>query len=111
MARPEVVPLFNGAGWAGYGVEPKRALKLTKRCIERMQAPRPIPPRIVRLPQSTRTRRVARRVARTVGSRGDPSQLDDDPEPEPVARLDGFLAASVRMVQHLERRRAKAAAA
>jgi hypothetical protein len=110
MAPTEVVPLSNG-GWAGYSVEPKRARKLTKRCLERMQAPRPNPPRTVRLPQSARTRRVARRVARTVGSRGDPSRLDDDPEPEPVARLDGFAVASRRMHVHLCRRTGKAAAA
>jgi hypothetical protein len=36
---------------------------------------------------------------------------DSDPEPPPlVVHLRGFLAASVRMVQHCERRRAKTAA-
>ena len=107
-APPEVVPLPNSVGWTGYGIEPKRARKLTKRRVSRMQAPKPQAPRQIRIPQSARTRRVARRVARTTGSRGDP-----DPEPEPVARFDGFANASRRMHEHLVRRMGarKAAAA
>jgi hypothetical protein len=97
--RPEVVPLPNG-GFAGYGIVPKRALKLTKRCIARMQAPKPQAPRQIRIPQAARTRRVARRVARTTGTRGDP---DSESEP-PLARFDGFAVASRRMQEHLCRR-------
>jgi hypothetical protein len=110
MRKPDVVQLFNGAGWAGYGIEPPRARKLTKRCVERMRPPEPpfLAPFSARVPRaSARTRRPARRVARTTGSRGDP---DDEPEPRPVAQLRGFWPASVRMVQHLERRRRKVAA-
>jgi hypothetical protein len=58
-----------------------------------------------------RSRRVRRSVRTGPRRARAPGPLADDPEHEPVARLDGFLAASVRMVQHLERRRAKAAAA
>jgi hypothetical protein len=65
--------------------------------------------------RQVRPRRQARRARRSVrtGPRRAraPGRLADDPEPESVARLDGFWLASVRMVQHLERRRAKAAAA
>jgi hypothetical protein len=105
MRKPEVVPLFNGAGWAGYGVEPKRALKLTKRCVARFQGRKPRSPR--RSSRNPRpARHVARPLARTTGSRGDP----DEPEPEPVAHLRGFWPASARMDQHLERRRRKVAA-
>jgi hypothetical protein len=63
----EVVTLSNG-GWAGYGVSPERALKLTRRCIARIW-PRS---RSERAPRAARTRRVSRRVARTTSSRGDP---------------------------------------
>jgi hypothetical protein len=101
-------PLPNG-GFAVYGSEPKRTRKLTKRYVSRMQAPKPQSPRQIRIPQVGRTRRVARRVARTTGSRGDP-----EPEPEPAAaRFDGFAVASRRMHEHLCRRMGarKAAAA
>jgi hypothetical protein len=50
-----------------------------------------------------------RRARRVVASRDGPSEPSD--EPPPVAALRGFMAASVRMLQHCERRRAKAAAA
>jgi hypothetical protein len=107
-APPGVVPLPNG-GFTGYGVEPKRLRKLTKRYVSRMQAPKPQSPRQIRIPQVARTRRVVRRVARTTGSRGDP---DPDPE-QPAARFDGFAVASRRMHEHLCRRMGarKAAAA
>jgi hypothetical protein len=108
-APPGVVPLPNG-GFAVCGVEPKRLHKLTKRYVSRMQAPKPLSPRQIRIPQVGRTRRIRRRVARTTGSRGDPSQAED-PDPEPVARFDGFAVASRRMHEHLCRRTAKAAAA
>jgi hypothetical protein len=65
--------------------------------------------------RQVRPRQQARRARRSVrtGPRRAraPGRLADDPEPESVARLDGFWLASVRMVQHLEQRRAKAAAA
>lgn len=44
-----------------------------------------------------------RRSSRLVASREGPSRSTDDP---PLARLPGFAAASARMVEHLERRRA-----
>lgn len=47
-------------------------------------------------------RAVARRAS--TSSRGSPD--DPDPEPPAVVHLRGFTAASVRMVQHCERRRA-----
>jgi hypothetical protein len=63
-------------------------------------------------PKAARRREPRRRSVRSGPRRARaPGRLADDPEPEPVARLDGFWPASVRMVQHLERRRAKAAAA
>ena len=65
--------------------------------------------------RQVRPRQQARRARRSVrtGPRRAraPGRLADDPEPELIARLVGFWPASVRMVQHLERRRAKAAAA
>lgn len=111
LRKPEVVPLFNGAGWVGYGIEPPRARKLTKRCLERMRPPKPpfLAPFSAQVPRaSARTRRPARRVARTTSSRGDPS----GPEPEPpLASRDGqFAVVSARMHAHIERRRAKAVA-
>ena len=45
----------------------------------------------------------ARRTSRISASRDGPSRSSDD---LPLARLRGFAAASTRMVQHLERRRA-----
>jgi hypothetical protein len=110
LRKPEVVQLFNGAGFAGYGIEPPRVRKLTRRCIERLRPPKPpyLAPFSPQVPRaSARTRRPARRVTRTTSSRGDP---DDEPEPRRVAQLRGFWPASVRMVQHLERRRRKVAA-
>jgi hypothetical protein len=53
--------------------------------------------------------RARRATARSGASRDGPSEPSD--EPPPVGLLRGFLAASVRMVHHLERRRAKAAVA
>jgi hypothetical protein len=49
-----------------------------------------------------------RRVRRVVASRDGPRSESDEP---PLTPLRGFLAASVRTVEHAERRRAKAAAA
>jgi hypothetical protein len=75
------------------------------------QARREPAPRMLRRPM-VRHRESRRRSVRSGPRRARaPGPLADDPEPEPVARLDGFWPASVRMVQHLERRRAKAAAA
>ena len=55
------------------------------------------------------------RAARSRGGQRSrsPGRLADDPDSEPELDTDwrGFLAASVRMVQRCERRRAKAAAA
>jgi hypothetical protein len=61
---------------------------------------------IIRVSQRRERPRECRSSTRTASaSRGDPS-----PEPEPpLTQLRGFLAASVRMVQHCERRRAKCA--
>jgi hypothetical protein len=57
---------------------------------------------------SRENRPQGRRVARSgSNSRDGPSDESDLP---PVAPLRGFTAASIRMVQHYERRRAKAAA-
>jgi hypothetical protein len=57
---------------------------------------------------TSRARPRARRAsARAGASRDGPSEPSD--EPPHVGLLRGFLAASVRMVHHLERRRAKAA--
>jgi hypothetical protein len=64
----------------------------------------PAPPQVRSAVSRPRERR-ERRTARTVGSRGDPD------EPPSVIDLRGFMPASVRMVRHLARRRAKAAAA
>jgi hypothetical protein len=75
------------------------------------QARRQPAARVVRRPM-VRHRESRRRSVRSGPRRARaPGRLADDPDPEPVARLDGFWPASVRMVQHLERRRAKAAAA
>jgi hypothetical protein len=52
---------------------------------------------------ASRPRERRARTRSTAPTRGDP---DPEPEPPPVGRLRGFTAASVRMVQHLERRRA-----
>jgi hypothetical protein len=52
----------------------------------------------------------SRRVSRTAGARGDPPHLGDD-DPDPLSRpWAGFVAASVRLHVHLQRRTAKAAA-
>jgi hypothetical protein len=45
-----------------------------------------------------------RRVARTVGARGDPHP--GEPDPEPLAPWRGLLAASVRMLAHVDGRNA-----
>jgi hypothetical protein len=53
-----------------------------------------------------------RRSPRLVASRDGPSRSTaDDPPPKPLAGVRGFLAANVRMLRHLERRRAAARAA
>jgi hypothetical protein len=71
----------------------------------------PRTPRPRRNPTRQRvTRPRPRRCARKSTARGDPSQAED-PDPEPVARFDGFAVASRRMHEHLCRRTAKAAAA
>jgi len=57
-----------------------------------------------RAPRAARARRVSRQVARTTGSRGDPSEPGGDPDPEPLARFDGFAVANRRMHEHLIRR-------
>ena len=74
------------------------------------QARRPTTPTTA--PRPMARRREPRRQSVRSGPRRAraPGRLADD-EPEPVARLGGFLAASARMIQHLERRRAKAAVA
>lgn len=62
--------------------------------------------------QRQRERRPGGAPRRSVGAQRDgPLAQDDDPRPRPVTPLRGFWPASVRMVQHLERRRAKAGAA
>jgi hypothetical protein len=74
------------------------------------QARRQLAPRVVRRPMARR-RESRRRSVRSGPRRARaPGRLADDPEPEPVAQLDGFWPASARMVQHRERRRRKVAA-
>src|SRR5512133_1435167 len=70
--------------------------------IIRASAPR-------RIASTPRSRRAGRRPRRVVASRDGPSEPSD--EPPLVAPIRGFAPANVRMVRHLERRRAKAAAA
>lgn len=64
-------------------------------------------PRVARIVATPREHRGRSRT--TAPKRGSPH--DPDPEPPPIAHQRGFLAASVRMIQHCERRRAKWAAA
>ena len=90
-------------------VDPVRARelrRLTTFLLGRPVATIWVPPR--REGREPRPRRQARRT-RAGATRDGPSSESD--EPPPLARLDGFWATSVRMVEHLERRRAKAAAA
>jgi hypothetical protein len=78
----------------------------------RLASRRVLPVATVRRISATPRPATRRRVARTVGSRGDPHLADGEESDEPpVAPLRGFMPASVRMVQHCERRRAKKAAA
>jgi hypothetical protein len=58
---------------------------------------------------TSRRRPQSRRIARTVGSRGDPDPPEGS-ELNPSGRLVGFLAASVHLRAHLERRTAAARA-
>jgi hypothetical protein len=57
-----------------------------------------------------RTRRNARTVARTVGSRGDPPHPGDDPDPL-SSSWSGLAVASTRLRVHLQRRAAAMRAA
>jgi hypothetical protein len=67
----------------------------------------PVPGRTHAARPRERRARATTRNSRSAGGDG-PS---DEPPPPDVAHLRGFVVASVRMVQHLERRRAKAAMA
>lgn len=94
------------------GYRDARGPRLRQVAEQAQQRRRPVRAAPRRAATTSRRRPQSRQVARTVGGRGDPHLPDDDdPEPEPVVPWRGLEVASLRMVQHLERRRAKAATA
>jgi hypothetical protein len=111
VPRDPVVTTTRSAAVTPYTRTTFTAEKRTAFTIEK-RAAMPLRSNVRRRGSSRQIRAArTRRTTRTVGSRGDPSRSDDDSEPEPVARLDGFAVASRRMHVHLCRRTGKAAAA
>ena len=86
----------------------QRAWKEATFRIERRRSPQPACP--ASRGQRRRERRPAGAPRRAVAAQRDgPLAQDDDPLPRPVTPLRRFWPASVRMVQHLGRRRQKVA--